>query len=328
MPGDMIFLPGQEPGPVASGVPGGLSASRWAAARLGLDKIPTGKYVANRFPWIRQVTTTVAQNQQVAVRRPQFAETFFNNTPHQLQIDELRFLNTTFYDSIDFYSDLMVKVAIGGRLGIIDRWMPVHALNTEEDRYVYAENNVLAYRFPAPYFLQRGGTFAVEYSSPVALPFGVVAANQLHGWKVDSMEPIVLAKLLQAPAGFVGYFSVAFDEDRDAPMEDCIITHFTVNQVNTYLPDNVLQANILRFLPPEGPAWHENEFIMMTGISEQLSIATGGDPPVNPYVIHRPKVPYILEPGESFFIDLWYRGSQDSVDVVTTVQGVQQGGAK
>jgi len=320
----ITFLPGYEPGITAGGVPDDKLMDM-AAANIGLTEIPVGDSVATKFPWLRIVSETLTAGAQVFVKRNQFDGTFMNDTPHPLEVHEVRFYIFP-GDETGTSSDLMVKLNIDGRREIVNRWLPWQSLQTEEDRYIYAFTSTNTFWLPAPYFLQRASLFQMDFTYPTNPASDRSIYVGLHGVGVEDNEPISLFKQVTQTTAIQAneFWSVVFDEDRDGPLRDAIITHISFGDNSWGNENTAMDALSVRFGPPEGPPWHRGEFIPTGMLARQHGIDVTGDPPYNRMCIHRPVVPYTLYPGESLEVQLWNR-SGESMAVVTGLQGIQKG---
>jgi hypothetical protein len=142
----------------------------------------------------------------------------------------------------------------------------------------------------------------------------------LHGVGVEDKEPIALVKAvpwIHLSDIDLGYETISFDDDRDQPMRDAIITHIGVGAGYIHNGDvgaaaNAWRLHDLQFRPhaPEGPGWHTGEFFPLALVAEQVAAVNNGYQfmqylPTS--VRHRPVTPYVLHPGERFTVDLWNR---------------------
>lgn len=332
---DMIFLPGEDPGPFALGLSDQPAmAGVLAAYRLKMGKLPTGNKVAARFPWLRTCVETFSDGpEQRTIMRANWPATFVNNSDHRVDVEEIRFRHDIEIDDAHtFQTDLWVKLEIPDRRVINSEWLPVGTLNTEIDRFLYANLDSFCYELPTPYFLQRGNPFFLDVLWSAAFqnaePEDWVVMAGLHGWGQWDQEPISLIKPVRgwaAVAGQAGQYQTAvFDDEQDRPMRDAWITHLTLGSSRSRNNAGGLQqALFVRPQAPEGPPWHANEFFRVDDLAEQVG-ALRTNTVDDTYVIHRPIVPYTLEPGEGIRVTLWNRSQQQSaVHVAITLRGSQ-----
>jgi len=331
----MVFLPGEEPGPFALGLSDQPSmAGVLAAYRLKMGKLPIGNRVSAKFPWIRNVVETFDNGpEQRVIMRGNWPATFVNQSAHRVFVEEVRFRHDIDQVDTNYMTDLWVKLDIPDRRVINEEWLPVGTLNTEIDRFLAANLDTFCYELPTPYFLQRGNPFmmdvefASEFLTNTSSEDWIVQAG-LHGWGLYDQEPISLMKPVRGwaqPTGVAGqYQTVVFDDEQDRPMRDAWVTHLTIGSALLDNAEAALQHAVrIRPQPPEGPAWHTQEFFRVDDLAEQV-----GSLPQNKlsdmYVIHRPIVPYVLEPGEGIRVALWNRSTQDPVNVSITLRGTQE----
>ncbi len=341
----MTFLPGQEPGDYALGVPHPDDPGRMAAYKLKMERMPTGSGVSDRFPWWRKVHQPMIAGEQLILRRgdpvtglpamqqASWAGTFENTSDHDVQVDEIRFYTVWGRAAAQGYqTQLLCKIGIPPRREVIADWLPVQALHTEIDRMVAADVDSFTYELPAPYVLQRGNQFVMDwrYNATLFANMGVedwAIMCGLHGYGLQDKEPISLMKAVRGwpntPAGIAGQWqTIAFDEEQGRPMRDAVITHISFGSAMT---TNIGAANVLESLEfrphaPEGPAWHQSEFFCIRDVAEQVGRLNA----VDFWSIHRPIVPYTLGRGEGVQIALW-NNSTDTVTVDVILRGSQSG---
>lgn len=331
----IFFMPGEDPGPYALGLPDQPAmAGVLAAYRLKMGKLPTGSKVAARFPWIRNVLETFTNGpEQRTIMRANWPATFVNNSDHRVQVEEIRFrYDIAIGDTMTYMTDLWAKIEIPDRRVINDQWLSVCTLNTENDRFLYANLDNYTYELPSPYFLQRGNPFFVDVQwnnlFGNAQPEDWVIMAGLHGWGQWDQEPISLIKPVRGWATVVGaagqYQTAVFDDEQDRPMRDAWITHLTIGSARTTdFAGGLHQATFIRPQAPEGPPWHTNEFFRVDDLAEQVG-ALFTNQTSDTYVIHRPIIPYRLEPGEGVRVSLWNRSAQPTVNVSVTLRGYQE----
>lgn len=323
-----IFIPGEEPGPFAAGVeqhPEGLD--RLAAYKLRMKQIPAGGDVAEVFPWWRKVSETIAAGDKIALLRPGWPATFFNNSDHIVEVDEIRFRQETTRTSVN-QTGIRCKIGIPPRREIFADWIPINSLNTATDRYFVANVDSFSYELPSPYVLQRGNLFTLDMRYNAAYFSNVTPDNWcimvgLHGWGLVDEEPISLMKPVQgwpseSPAA--GQWQiVAFDEFQGHPMRDAVISHLSFGASLTTNYNGILQALEFRPHAPEGLEWTQGEWYRIDDVAEQV-----GEPLLfGAYVVHRPYVPYVLLPGEGMLVELW-NTTGDELDCDVVLRGTQR----
>jgi len=334
----MTFSPGSEPGEYASGAVNGEDAMALAEKHLRMKKIPHGLGVTNKFPWWRSIHQTfdpTANTQRAFLERTDIQNNFANLSDKTVYIEEVRIqLIPPAWDYLPHQIYTWVRMGIPPRRQIFEDWVPWSLINTESDRLFYdTELDNYAIKLPAPYFLQRAHLFRVdvEYDSDV---FGELNYNNygfmlgLHGYGQRDHEPIDIMKVVKGwdrydPQTY-DYQSIIFDDDKDRPLRDAWITHISLGAINSDDTDAALQGIMIRPIAPEGPLWHHNEFFRIDQLSEQIGSAYDA----RDYAIHRPKVPYRLEPGEKFQIEMFNMAYGDyaeySVTAKVTLIGTQE----
>jgi len=347
------LMPGYELGDRAGGFLSDEDTKAYIQKQYAEYGIPTGSNVAKRFPWWRQVSSKVSTGEHITVSKPYSAPTFINTTKRPIQVHELRFylgnqtgasgtiytgpqaISTTRPDNVNLNKAIWAKIGIPGRKNIYEKWGPIHLLHTEEQPFAMGEPDRMTVQLPAPYYLARTSSFLIDVVKDAALEDDQLSSAYitLYGHGSLDKEPIVLVKavpvLPRVTVDNSSYWTIAFDENRDAAMRDAWITHigFGGGEVNN---TNWTLQNI-QFRPhaPNGPAWHEGEFFRVGHVSNQVCAFSYVTPYFRPAaVIHRPVVPYILFPGEKFEIELANRLNltNDSEDlwVDTVINGTQE----
>jgi len=336
-PESMTFIPGEDPGDFALGLPNHPSdLSRLAAYKLRMAKMPTGYNVAEKFPWWRKVHEVLRAEDKIVLLRPGWQATFENASDHDVEVDEIRFYMTWSRPTPDYRTRLLCKIGIPPRREIIADWIPVHSLHTENDRILIADMDAFTYELPAPYVLQRGNQFAMDWRfnaaflTNMAIDDWVIEVG-LHGWGLQDYEPISLMKPVRGwpqPTGAVNQWqTIAFEEEQDRPMRDAVITHISFGAaLTTNVNPNVFEALEFRPHAPEGPDWHQGEFFAVRDVAEQVGrVRGGGAGMADCFVIHRPIVPYVLGRGEGMLVELWNHDVIAEVAADVILRGSQTG---
>lgn len=338
------FLPGEEPGGYALGVPHPEDPARLAAYKLKMARMPTGSGVADKFPWWRKVHQPMVANEKLVLLRgpavtglpamqlSEMQATFENNSDHEVNVDEIRFY-TAWGRAPDsqYQTQILCKIGIPPRREVIADWIPINTLHTENDRMLGADIDSFTYEMPAPYVLQRGNQFVMDWRYNAALFTNLGAEDWaimcgLHGYGLQDHEPISLMKAIRGWPNVAGqanqWQTIAFDEEQGRPMRDAVITHisFGSGMVTNVGVANVLEG--LEFCPhaPEGPVWHQNEFFCIRDVAEQVGRINAMDY----WCIHRPILPYVLNKGEGIMIELW-NDAPNAVTIDVILRGTQTG---
>lgn len=319
----MTFIPGEEPGGFALGIPNHPDfLDKMAAYKLRMQKMPTGGEVAESFPWWRKVHETLQAREKLILLRPGWQATFENTSDHLVYVDEIRFRTGLVSPPADYQTQLWCKIGIPPRREVIADWTPVQVLHTEKDRMYAASLDQFTYELPAPYILQRANHFVMDLRYADSFVTNVVADDWiimvgLHGYGLQDGEPISLIKPVRGwpyGSGLANQWqTISFDEEQGRAMRDAVITHITFGSALTTNIAGILEALEFRPHAPEGPEWHQSEFFAFRDVSEQIGTYGGTDY----YCIHRPIIPYTLLKGEGVMIELWNRHNNVAVvDVI------------
>jgi len=330
------FAPGYHPGPYAGGMDLAADANALVAKHLRMERVPRGSGVSEVFPWWRTISETLAVGARLNIRRgPSWPSGFVNSSDKAIRIVELRFRGDVaqWQENMGLRQGIWIKMGTANGSQIIQEWLPWHTLTTEMDRYNFAELDTYAIKFPAKYFLNRANLFRldVQYdqdlfdinqftpgSREYIFMAGLHGHGAVDGEPFDLMLPILMWQ--RSTTGANEFETWAFDDARDRPLRDAWITHFTIGAASQSNDNRVLQSLRFRLHPPDGPKWHEGEWFRPDMLSEQLGSLLA----VDDFVIHRPKVPYVLEPGQALDIEVWNRMGV-TVEFEVTAQGLQEG---
>jgi len=336
-----IFL--DSPGPVAGGLEQQADVGALMREHLNLPEIPSGNNVARWFPWWRTVTETLSANvSRLIPQNTRDPSSFFNNSDKDVYIDEIRMRITPSSWSQWIYNSTgtLIKLSIPDRREIISDWIPWMSLQTSPESILLGEMDSYVYKLPAPYFLRRDQLFLMDFQYDANVfvntgDVGQVLKDQyammmgLHGVGQRDKQPIDLVMPVYGWQNFgpdnTSYQTIAFDERRSHALRDAWITHLTFGSALKSNDGEILNAIMVRPNPPAGPAWHRNEFFRLDEIAHQI----GSDHHALDYMIHRPKVPYVLHKGEGMLVELLYSdvvaSSEVTSDVTITLLGRQEG---
>lgn len=315
----------------ASGSNRGGRGVESAYQRLGGRPCPTGADLTDHFPWMKNCSLTVAVGQQLyATRGAAFPAGFPNQSGRRVHIHEIRIYDHDRTQCDTTQTDLLIKMG-DGRRNYVDEWLPWHSLQTEMDRFVIGFCDNFAMTLPAHFYLGRGHAFMMDIQCDANLQAvnnaEIAMWISLHGYGHHDREPIDLIRPAMGMSNrAVGdVVTISFNEARDLPLRDCWITRLGFAAGSSGGPPvltnntRLLQDVYLRPRPPEGYKWHDDEWFRIANICDQLGIVNFWTDPALPgpvadqhvwngCVIHRPKVPYILEPGDSWWMQLWNNG--------------------
>ena len=304
--------------------------------------IPAGMEASNLFPWWTTGMVLLGPGGGVPPTGRRFAfapgglipgqrrEPWLrNDQPGPVHVTEVRFWsNQPFYPREllnykgDFLDGLVVQMETDLLQGLIKEWMPVKALHTEEDVLFFGQEWAGVFKLPAPFFVQAQEQFGVRIRIRDDLTaFDTWVLNEqiqisLRGKDPLQGVPTAYNRVARLPAGRGLSLDYYFDDDRDAPIRDNLITDVAFSN-STMEPDpnwQALDGLEVKFLPPTGPEWTKDPFTHLNqGLFEQVGMAVLAPPPAEGGffrrpVIHRPKRPYILRPGDSFRIEGMFEG--------------------
>jgi len=264
---------------------------------------------------------------------------FFNNSDKDVYIDEIRMrvIPSDWSQYIWNQTAITLKMSIPDRREIISDWLPWACLQTSPESMLLGELDNYVYELPSPYFLQRGQLFLMDFQYDANIfvddethdPDNYAIMAGLHGYGQRDKEPIdlIMPVLVWERGGpdATSFQTFAFDDGKSHPLRDAWITHLTFGSALRTNTTEILQAVMIRPNPPAGPAWHRQEFFRLDEIAHQV----GSDHNGQEFMIHRPKVPYVLHKGEGLVIELLLDGVRAATriesEVTITLLGRQEG---
>lgn len=300
-----------------------------AIRRLGGKAIPVGNGVTTRFPWIRTAPIILAPGARQYIQRVGFQPGFANDCGRNVYVHEVRIMQIlTALPWVTSQTDLRIRMGTSAQQ-IVEPMFPWQGLQTEMDRYLLGDIAHFAWTLPAPYFLSRSHPFMIDILRNAALDVLRTVDDamyvSLHGVGFHDGEPIDLIKTVHGTGGTtLDPFTIPFDDDRDMPLRDAWIHRigFAAGMMN----GGNVGATYIRPRPPEGLKWHNDEFFRINSLSDQQGIRidwTGGLEFNNPIMIHRPRVPYVLETGNTFWMELWNANPANTYSLDVTLIGTQ-----
>jgi hypothetical protein len=221
----------------------------------------------------------------------------------------------------DFLDGLLVQMETDLQQGLLKEWVPVKALHTEEDRLFHGNQWSGLFRLPAPFFMQAQEPLGIRLQVRDDVPDfkidGLRSQIDVHLRGKDPMTgvPCSYGKRITTPTRAGLPFTYRMDEDRDAPIRDIIVTEIGFGAVDTFMP-GVAKAGWMgfdpleiKFMPATGPDWTKDLFTHLgQGLLEDVGSGLYRGPRffLRHPVIHKPKRPYILRPGDSIRIEAMY----------------------
>lgn len=307
------------------GVPRPTIASRFTAIRVENTKsllaVPAGEAVSKVYPWIsgvKQIVSGVAQAETRITRVGYGSSAFINNTDRLISIDQLRLFTIP-----PIVANSVNRLVIGNRLGIkvrhtdfeiVSEWLPCGMLVTQNNLVAMAGRTNLCMSLPTPYYLQAGHPFRlrIRSTSPYNAAINYSFFMTLFGKDPKNGKPYELCKQITIPYRATPvvsdanplYVDVVFDDNRDYPMRDMLLTHviFAVTPF-TFLPAiaplvmRYVQQLDFQFIPPEGPKWMDFADWAPLGNLVDQAVATE-------LVIYKPNTPILLYPTQQIDIDV------------------------
>ena len=312
-----------------------------------MDKFVAGKDVAPLFPWWQtgmidldeyDLTTPGHQFSFNAggMTPGQRVEPYLrNDQPGPIAVTEVRFWsNQPFFpyaasdvsDLGDWLDALVVQMETDLLQGLVEEWMPVKALHTVEDSSFYGRCASGYMRLPTPYFVQAQNQFGLKLQlrQDVGAAVGLfsVPAISLRGYDPLTGIPMMRNMLLDAAFDVSGTANYSLDENRDAPLRDFVFQEIAFGTSGGGFDGGdeqyaIFDAFEIKFEPPEGPSWTRDPYThLYQGLFEQLGVGfvapEEGRLMQRPVVMHRPKRPYILRPGDTFRVRAKYHGGVTS----------------
>jgi hypothetical protein len=316
----------------------GTTTSRKVTKAVNKD-VPVGENVSKEYPWFsgfKQTLSGVINSEAKLVRPGSGITTFINTTDRTIKLNEIRFVAANRIVTA-FPAAFLSQLNINNRLGvkvkhtdyeIVSEWIPCGMLNTHNNIASSIPRCNLAMSMPTPYYLQAGHPFRVRIRSTNIIPdrFGThdsyVFYMVLFGKDPRTNKPYELIKEITIPyiSGVLPtdanpqYVDVVFDDNRDAPMRDLLLTHvgFSLSPYTAGYAGNTSQQFVfmypqqleLQFMPPEGPKWQEiDDWLPIANVIDQGTTLVDVS-----YVAYKPDVPMTLEPRQQIDIDtkvLW-----------------------
>lgn len=326
-----VMVPGV-PRPV---VVTGTTTSRMAV-KTSNKNVPVGENVSKEYPWFsgfKQTISGIFGTETKLVRPGSGIATFVNTTDRTIKLNEIRFCaQNQIIDNFPpgFISQLNINNRMGVKIKhtdyeIVSEWLPCGMLNTSNNITSRVPRCNLAMSMPTPYYLQAGHPFRMRIRSTNIIPdrLGLqdpyIFYMTLFGKDPRTNKPYELIKEVTIP--YISnvlptdanpqYVDVVFDDNRDAPMRDLLLTHigFTLTpyddgQNTSEFVFMYPQQLELQFMPPEGPKWQEiDDWFPIANVVDQGTTAIDAS-----YVAYKPDVPMILVPRQQIDIDtkvLW-----------------------
>lgn len=319
-----ITVPGATDRPVVASRFTGMKLTR----PLEMTQVPVGESVAKTYPWISGFKQTISgiQGAEVRLIREGFGSSaLVNNTGRTLKVHELRFFSTL-PTTADLPFANLGQFQVSYRMGVkvrhsdyevVSEWLPSGMLHTHNGKLGLAARSDLVMTLPTPYYLQAGHPFRVRVRS--TNPYQGADEDYSFGMTLFGMDPrahrpyeickqVTIPYLTAATPSDVApqYVDVVFDDGRDYPMRDMLLTHIgfglfpygdTTNRILVY---NYAQQLEIQFQSPEGPKWMDfADWAPIANVVDQSTTPMDGS-----YVIYRPEVPMILSPSQQIDIDV------------------------
>lgn len=313
------------------GVPKPVVASRFTAIKGERPKIlaevPIGEKVATVYPWVsgvRQVISGLASAETRIVREGYGSSAFVNNTDRMVNIHQLRFFTSQSPILFQIAGNNQIPTRMGLKVRhtdfeVVSDWLPSGMLNTQN----YFTNEVarsnVCMTLPTPYYLQSGHAFRTRIRSTT--PFVEAVSYNfymiLFGKDPKNGKPYEICRQVTIPhratpvisAADPLYVDVVFDDSRDYPMRDMLLTHIMFASIPHVTapfnnPNRVIryfQQLDFQLVAPEGPKWMDfGDWAPIGNLVDQTIIAATS----TSFVAYRPDTPILFYPGQQIDIDV------------------------
>lgn len=306
------------------GVPKPVVASRMTGYKTAqpvqdLGNVPTGDAVSKVYPWVcsfKQVVSGVSQAEIRLVRPGIGSSAFLNTSDRVINVNELRFFVAVPFKSLGsiYISNRMAVKIHHTDYEIVPEWLPMGMIQTHNQKMIIDGPPDFTMSLPTPYYLQAGHAFRVRVRA--TCPYDGVNSYSfwmtLFGKDPKNDKPYEICKQVTIPyraAPVVSdanpmYVDVVFDDNRDYPMRDMLLTHFGaavipfVAVAQSAIYQYPLQLD-LQFMPPEGPKWMDFvDWAPIGNVVDQCEIGYVGG------VHYKPETPIVINPRQGIDIDL------------------------
>lgn len=314
------------------GVPNPTLASRFTAIKgeraKVLAEVPIGENVAKVYPWIsgvRQVIGGLTGAETKIVRAEYGSSAFVNSTDRVISIKQLRFFSSQPPNLFQIAGNSQIPTRLGVKVKhtdfeIVSEWLPCGMLSTYNNLTSVVESSNLCMSLPTPYYLQSGHAFRTRIRATA--PFITVGVNYsffmtLFGKDPRNGKPYEICKQVTIPyratpivsAADPLYVDVVFDDNRDYPMRDMLLTHILfASTPHVTFPNNshdrivrYFQQLDFQFMPPEGPKWMDfADWAPIGNLSDQTVVANIS----TAFVSYIPETPILFAPSQQIDIDV------------------------
>jgi hypothetical protein len=267
---------------------------------------------------------------------------FYNNTNRPIKIDEIRIYAMPMPQTLAHLDVGAFQISrfCGLRLysqktEYVRDWLPLWNFQTESNRNAEAARYRGAFKLPAQYFMNRGNTFRIRIRhwwpqvviGPPPIFTDSFITLSVHGQELNRLVPVKLVKRTLDPTrNIVGitpntpfYQEVVFDDNRDVPLNDMLVEHIGIGlndaqsieaDATILIPWSEMFWPQVQFIPPQGPKWMDTEdWIPLWGVIDQPGPVNWTAHVTYPQwdtsmIIHRPRVPYILNPREEMNVEI------------------------
>jgi len=314
------------------GVPNPTLASRFTAIKgerkKVLAEVPIGENVAKVYPWIsgvRQVISGLSGAETKIVRAEYGSSAFVNNTDRMISINQLRFFTSQPPSLFQIAGNNQIPTRLGVKVRhtdfeVVSEWLPVGMLSTHNNFTNETSRSDLCMSLPTPYYLQSGHAFRTRIRATV--PFITVGVNYsffmtLFGKDPRNGKPYEICKQVTIPYRATPvvsdadplYVDVVFDDNRDYPMRDMLLTHILfASTPHVTFPNNnpnrvirYFQQLDFQLIPPEGPKWMDfADWAPIGNLADQTVIAAVS----TSFVAYRPETPILFAPSQQIDVDV------------------------
>lgn len=313
------------------GVPSPVVASRFTAfqgeRKKVLAEVPIGESVSSIFPWIsgvRQVISGLAGAETKIIRAGYGSSAFVNNTDRLITIKQMRFFSSQPPTLFQIQGNNQIPTRLGIKVRhtdfeIVSEWLPCGMLSTYNNLTEVVASTNLCMSLPTPYYLQSGHTFRtrIRATTPFLDTSDYTFFMTLFGKDPKNGKPYEICKQVTIPYRATPvvsianplYVDVTFDDSRDYPMRDMLLTHILFGTTPHATQPNNNEFRVLRyvqqldfqFMAPEGPKWMDfADWAPVGNLADQTVVAAVS----TSFVSYIPQTPILFAPSQQIDIDV------------------------
>lgn len=317
--------------------------SRGLSTSLVDQQIPVGRETARLFPWWNMGQHTIPAGSvggyqfnmtEYGFQQAMLNPVFRNDGRWPVAINEIRIWSDTATSGI--MANLLWRFSTPLQGDFFSSWVPSAVLNNRENVVTKGDAHGVVVTLPARYYIQLGHQFRMEVNN-------YILTNQdwprdlevfLHGRDPNTGGASSIGPLnsVQLPQGIIVLppIPISFsDGQRGQAAKSLWLEQLRFGV--TRLPAAAAYPSVLRgfqvdFQPPTGPKWTKDRYTPLMALMEQPTW-NRTDGAIVQMVIHRPRSPYILRPGDQLKLEgLYYNDAgtgQSDLQILACARGVQ-----